>query len=270
MNRLTQNLSLRRCRLGFSLIELLVVIGIIGLLVALLLPAIQSARESARRTACANNLRQIGVGLLHYHESLETFPTGCVDHRSFVDGGRQLAWSALLLPFIEQKSVYDMLDLSQGFDSPANAKGAAQVLSVYVCPSNPRDSMLVDGRAACDYGGIYGERLVSNPVFPNGTMLYSDPVCIRDITDGTSTTLIVAEDGQSEDMQWINGLNVFEQSYAINHAPLGENEIRSMHSGGGAHGVFCDGSVRYLLETIDVHVLAAICTRAQGEIVPPF
>jgi prepilin-type N-terminal cleavage/methylation domain-containing protein/prepilin-type processing-associated H-X9-DG protein len=270
MKRWMENTDSRGGPLGFTLVELLVVITIVGLLIAMLLPAIQSAREAARRTACANNLRQIGTGLLQYHDAFGTFPTGCVDHRSFVDEGRQLAWSALLLPYVEQKSVYSMIDLGQAFDSPANAKGAAEVLSVYVCPSNPRDSMLVEGRAACDYGGIYGERLVSNPVFPNGTMLYSDPVSIRDVTDGTSTTLIVAEDGQSEDMQWINGLNVFEQSYAINHAPPGENEIRSRHSGGGAHGVFCDGSVRFLLETMEIRVLAAICTRAQGEVVPPF
>lgn len=246
------------------------VIATIGILIALLLPAVQAARESARKAGCANNLRQIGVGLLNYHNSYGTFPTGCIEHRSFVRGGRQLAWSALLLPFLEQKSVYDLLDLSKAFDSPANADAAARVLAVYLCPSNPRDSMHMDGRAVCDYGGIYGERLVTNALLPNGTMLYDDPVSIEDITDGTSTTLIVAEDGKSQDMQWINGLNVFEQAYPINRAPSGENEIRSMHVGGGAHGLFCDGSVHFLPETIEIEVLAALCTRSQGEIVSPF
>ncbi|NLE37713.1 MAG: DUF1559 domain-containing protein [Pirellulaceae bacterium] len=263
------NSRLRPARPAFTLVELLVVIAILGTLVALLLPAVQAAREAARRIACANNLRQIGVGLLHYHDGHGTFPTGCVEHRSFVRGGRQLAWSALLLPFIEQEAAYDMLDLSQAFDSSANQVAAAQVLAVYVCPTNPRESMHVKGRAVCDYGGIFGQRLVSGHGFANGTMVYDSPVSIGDITDGTSTTLVVAEDSLSGDMQWINGLNVFQQAFPINRAPRGENEIRSLHAGGGAHGLFGDGTVRFLAETIDITILAAICTRAGGEIVPP-
>ncbi|HBO43058.1 MAG TPA: prepilin-type cleavage/methylation domain-containing protein [Planctomycetaceae bacterium] len=269
MRTSSRNPRPRSDRSAFTLVELLVVTAILGTLVALLLPAVQAAREAARRIACANNLRQVGVGLLHYHDGYGTFPPGCVEHRSFVRGGRQLAWSALLLPFLEQESIYAMLDVNQGFDSPANKAGAAHVLAVYVCPTNPRESMHVDGRAVCDYGGIFGQRLVSGSGFANGTMLYDSPVSIGDITDGTSTTLVVAEDGLSGDMQWINGLNVFQQAFPINRAPRGENEIRSLHGGGGAHGLFGDGTVRFLAETIDITVLAAICTRAGGEIVPP-
>lgn len=259
-----------RGRRAFTLVELLVVVATVGVLVALLLPAVHAAREAARRMSCSNNLHQIGVGLLGYHNSYGTFPIGCVEHRSFVRGGRQLAWSALLLPFVEQESTAAALDLSKAFDSPENAAAAAQILSVYVCPSNPRSSMRVAGRGVCDYGGIYGEHLVSTSAGPNGTMLYDEVVRVGDITDGTSCTLIVAEDGQSRDMQWVNGLNVFDQAFAINQAPPGENEIRSMHLGGGACGLFCDGTVRFLSEDIEIRTLAAICTRDQGEIVPPW
>lgn len=104
-------------------------------------------------------------------------------------------------------------------------------------------------------------------------MLYDRRVSIREITDGTSTTLIVSEDGGWKDGQWINGRNLFDQAYAINYRPPPgqppENEIRSDHPG-GANGAFCDGSARFLSENMDVRVLEAIITRAGGEIAGVF
>ena len=265
--------TFRRPLHGFTLVELLVVIAIIGILISLLLPAVQAAREAARRMSCCNNLRQIGIGMHNYHNTFRTFPTGCTeDQLHYGWTGRQLAWSVFLLPFIEQDTVYDMLDLNTPFNSTANVEGAAQVLPVYICPSNPRTEMHVQQRAVCDYGGIYDAILVpvSSPHSPSGMMLRDHSISISEITDGTSTTLIVAEDGRSNDMQWINGKNIFRQKYTINNAPPGENEICSMHSGGGAHGLFCDGSVRFLGEEMEPETLAAICTRNYGEIVGDF
>jgi type II secretory pathway pseudopilin PulG len=245
----------------------LVVISIAGLLAALLLPAIQASREASRRAHCASNLRQIGIALNAYHALHRHFPIGCVEWRSTVNPqARQLAWSAYLLPFIEEKSLGDALDLNKPFDSPRNAAAAAAVISLYLCPSSQRGSAVVKGRGACDYGGIYGERITTPNNPPKGTMLIDMAVTLRQITDGASKTLIVAEDSRFSDGQWINGRNIFDQAYAINAAPPFENDIRSEHTG-GAQGVMVDGSVHFFAETMDLNTVSALCTRAGGETV---
>jgi prepilin-type N-terminal cleavage/methylation domain-containing protein/prepilin-type processing-associated H-X9-DG protein len=255
---------------AFTLLEFLVVIAIVAVIIGLLLPAVQKVREAANQTTCRNHLRQIGLALLHYHNAHATFPPGGVEWRPAGDHTRrQLAWSAFVLPYLEQENLYRQLDLSRPFDAPENAAGAATVLHVYLCPSARRTAYLVDGRGACDYGGLYGERITSPNNPPKGVMLYDKPISIAMIPDGTAHTLIVAEDSAWPDGQWINGRNIFDQAYAINRAPDYENDIRSQHPG-GAHGLFCDGSVRFLRETIDLHALAAICTRAGRETVNDF
>ena len=255
---------------GFTLVELLVVIAIIGILIGILLPAVQAVREAARRTQCANNLKQIGLALHNHHAAKQEFPIGTVEWRPSNDSSkRQLAWSVFLLPYLEQQNVFDQLDLMQAFDAADNAIGASTVLSVYLCPSSIREDDQPEGRGACDFGGIFGERITSPNNPPKGVMLIDRAISIRDIKDGTSHTLIVAEDSKSPDAQWINGRNIFDQAFPINQAPAFENDIRSEHPG-GADGVFCDGSVRFLSESLDDELLAAICTRALGEVVSGF
>jgi len=255
---------------GFTLVELLVVIVIVGILISLLLPAVQAARNAARRISCCNNLRQMGVGLHGYHDTNKSFPPGGIEQRSArFPKGRQLAWSAFLLPYLEQGSLHELVDFDKAFDSEENAVAAAQVVTTYLCPSVPRNSNLVHGRGACDYGGIYGERITGSNFPPKGTMLYNRTICIREIADGTACTLIVSEDSAWQDGQWINALNVFDQAFPINKAPAFENDIRSKHPG-GANGLFCDGSVRFLDERMELRILAAICTRAGEEIISSF
>lgn len=252
---------------GFTLVELLVVIAIIGILIALLLPAVQAVREAARRASCQNNLRQMGIGLHQYHETLGSFPPGGIEPRSpLMPNGRQLAWSVFLLPYVEQKSLYAQLDTGKAFDASENAHAAATLLTIYVCPSVPQGNQLQSGRAPCHYGGIYGERITSPNSPPKGVMLYDRSIRISEIRDGTSRTLVICEDSESQDGQWINGRNVFDQAFAINQAAAFENDIRSKHPG-GANGLLCDGSVRFLAETMELTTLAAICTRAGGEVV---
>ncbi|NMC21737.1 MAG: DUF1559 domain-containing protein [Thermogutta sp.] len=262
-------------RRGFTLVELLVVIAIIGVLIGLLLPAVQAAREAARRASCTNNLRQIGLGLHNYHQAMSCFPPGGIEHRATIDpktgrpygaAGRQLGWSLFLLPYVEQQPLYEEIDTGKPFDAPENAEAAATILSLYICPSATNQRELRQGRGPCDYGGIHGERITGRNDPPKGMMLYDRSLTVADVTDGTSSTIMVSEDSGFRDGQWINGLNVFDQAYAINQAPAFENDIRSEHPG-GANALFTDGSVHFLKETMDLKVLAALCTRAGGEIV---
>jgi prepilin-type N-terminal cleavage/methylation domain-containing protein len=252
---------------AFTLIELLVVIGVIGVLLAIGLPVLDTAREASRRSGCANNLRQIGVALQLHHEHHGRFPVGGLEWRITNDTTkRQLSWCVFLLPFLEQQAIYDQLDLQRAFDSPENAPAASQVLSVFICPTSARGTQLVEGRGPCDYGGIYGERILSPNDPPKGSMLYDRALSAADIRDGLSNTLIVGEDTNWSDGQWINGRNLFDQAFAINAAPAFENDIRSDHPG-GAQVLMASGSVRFLSADLALKPLAALCTRAGGEMI---
>ena len=206
---------------------------------------------------------------MRYHDQHDAFPIGCVEWRRGLNTtNRQLAWSAYLLPYIEQQSLFDRLDLSKPFDDPVNSDAASTTLSVYVCPS--ADPTLVhrnSTRGPTHYGGIIGERITgpNNPF--KGVMLVDQAISIPEILDGTSFTLIVGEDSRFPDGEWINGRNIFDQAYAVNSPeadPEKENDIRSEHPG-GANGVTCSGSVHFLSEEMDIKVLAALCTRAGDE-----
>lgn len=248
------------------MIELVVVIAVIGILVALLLPAVQAAREAAHRMQCQSNLHQIGLALHNYHGVHNTLPPGGLEPRPIVPRGKQFAWSAFVLPYLEQSQTSEAIDFRFAFDHPINASVAAVPISVYICPSTARSSLLNSGRGATDYGGIFGERIKTRNDPPRGTMIYDRAIRFRDILDGTSSTLAVSEDANFPDGQWINGRNLFDQSFGINQAPAFENDIRSDHPQ-GANGLFADGGVRFLTESISLDVLAAICTRNGGELV---
>ncbi|MGD0653921.1 MAG: DUF1559 domain-containing protein [Thermoguttaceae bacterium] len=262
---------------GFSLVELLVVIAIIGLLAGLLLPAIQSSRETARRLSCSNNLRQIGMGLQYYHNAHACFPPGCLDKHSRQN--KQIAWSVFLLPYIEQDNVHQLFNYNARYDAASNQAATSCIISAYLCPSTKRREPGRVGdrtadhtangrnpsgipRGCTDYGGVCGYK---NPY--NGVLMWDSSISITQITDGTSKTMIVAEDtgrGWTMDGEWANGENIFMVERPINVEQ--NNEIWSDHPG-GAQCLFCDGSVHFLSETLDEAMLTAICTRAGGEIV---
>ena len=256
-----------RTRSAFTLIELLVAIAIVMILLGLSIPAIQRVRSTLDLVRCQSNLRQIGAGLLAYHADRQKYPPGGIEWRPPGNTTkRQLAWSAFLLPYIEKNDVFARLDLNTPFDSPQNAAGAAAIVPVYLCPASHRVGSTIQGRGAIDYGGIFGERITGPNNPPKGAMIYDQAFRMTDISDGLSTTLIISEDNGWVDGQWINGLNIFDQAYAINQAPPFENDIRSDHQR-GANGLFCDGSVRFLHQSMGLKPLAAICTRAGKETV---
>lgn len=143
-------------RYGFTLVEMLVVIAIIGVLVALLLPAVQSARESARRTECSSNLRQIGVAIHHFHDAFTYLPpthTG-----SAPPNDKYGTWFVVLLPYLEKQALYDRFDLSQTWDAGPNPAAAAlpeAIVKTYQCPSRRSGGMLSDGTPQVGATGDY-------------------------------------------------------------------------------------------------------------------
>lgn len=269
-----------RVRAAATLVELLVVVAIIGLLVALVLPAIQSARESARRVQCQNNLRQVGIALQAYHVAHRQLPVGCVEKRTnSKPNGRQHAWSSAILPHLEETSLWNQIDFSAAYDAAVNRAAAVQLVRTFVCPSVARQAPGREGYlvadpvawadasgyrgAAIDYGGIYGAGQTSPSA--NGVFLYDRSVKLSDVTDGTSHTLAVAEDsgrGWHQHGEWINGENIYDVGGPINRQQ--DNEIWSDHTG-GAMMAWCDGSVSFVSEQTDMAVVRAWCTRAKGE-----
>ena len=247
--------------------ELLVVVAIIGILVSLLLPAVQFAREAARQTSCRNNQHQIGIALQAYHNLHRSLPIGCLQWRFWGQPStrKNLAWSAFLLPQMGEQTLYEAVDFDYAYDHPRNKKAAETVVESYLCPTEIPEGF---GRAEISYGGLYGERLVdSRP--DDGVFLYERPIRFRDCLDGLSVTMANGEDMVGPDSEWINGGNVFVQSHPINddQAWVGDNEIRSLHPA-GAMVLFLDGSVHLLNESLDRIVLGQLITRDGHETIP--
>jgi prepilin-type N-terminal cleavage/methylation domain-containing protein/prepilin-type processing-associated H-X9-DG protein len=276
-----------------TLIELLVVIAIIGVLVALLLPAVQSARESARRAQCQNNLRQIGIGLALHANARGEFPVGCIG--CVVDPAisppprqRFISWNVQLLPFLEEKPLWESFDFEKPSFDNANKAVARTVIPLFLCPSAVEDSALSPTGAwkslACtDYAGIYGVEGTGRDHTASdttplqvlndsslGVEIFEEAVGPKQVIDGLSRTAAVGETARRRvsETEWVNGENVFAQGDAspINPDPAPKlgNEVGSPHPG-GASLAFCDAHVGFIAETIDQSVLIALLTKAGGD-----
>ena len=323
-------------RAGFTLVELLVVIAIIGILIALLLPAVQAAREAARRAQCSNNLKQIGLGILNYESTYGVLPPGGLRPKA-PGNGHGHSWWVRILPYVEQKPVYDEFDQSSfttgwlGPDSFSNANkhNRALLRNVYFafmfCPSSSLPPFVMTGsepdRAnvmSATYTGVAGATdhptaKDKNPVQGvNGRISFGGPmiphvtgyaaVSMAAITDGTTNTMMVAEQsdwcrsasGQKLDCRsdcghgftmgpadygWERTFNLTTVLHRMNeksYSGLGvqgncgpNRPIQSPHSG-GAQVLLCDGSVRFLSESINVQTLYDLANRDDGHVLPEF
>lgn len=206
--------SLLTFRRGFTLVELLVVIAIIGILVALLLPAVQAAREAARRMSCGNNMKQIGLAVQMFHDANNVLPVSA--RPSGVTSLPRVGGATLILPFIEQGNMYDRYDFTQNWSAPANLPVTSTRIKTFECPSSPRPSRLdIDPQSGTtpivaigDYGATVGVdyRLGNAGLVDAGFVLggtgasYYPGICPKnvvssfsDVTDGLSNTILWGE-----------------------------------------------------------------------------
>ncbi|MEM9353252.1 MAG: DUF1559 domain-containing protein [Planctomycetota bacterium] len=189
---------------GFTLVELLVVIAIIGVLVSLLLPAIQSSREASRRSACANNLRQIALAAQNYVTAQTSFPAGSVSRESPdspFSPWTFYRWSALatLTPYLEGAAVYDTLDLEKplysgsSFDvTPENREGVAAVIDVFLCPSDAA-ARVTERFGPTNYAVNAGSGGDGSPIDTDGVFFVNSQTRPADIEDGLSNTVLASE-----------------------------------------------------------------------------
>lgn len=292
-------------RRGFTLVELLVVIAIIGVLVALLLPAVQAARESARRTQCSNNLKQMGLAFHSHHDTYQSFPSGGLhwgSDRNFASAGvpegpkaQNWGWAYQILPYEEQQNLWQ---------HPDGALVASTHVKTYSCPTVRKPTLFpytqsapTGNRAMMDYvgnGGTFGgwwspfddaTHSVDGPLGPSGYQRN-----FKHLTDGTANVLCVGE-------KWINWPRTVpecndDQGYidgwdndTICWAKAGSNSnpvyspLKNTRVPGGTCGqifgsshttlltVFCDGSVRSINFEIDPNTWLRYCSGTDGEVV---
>ncbi len=311
-------------RKGFTLVELLVVIAIIGVLIALLLPAVQQAREAARRTSCFNNLKQVGLAMHNYHDTFGNFPSGYIATGSdtktaLAEGQPGWGWASLILPQIEQGNIADsLIDYRLSITSGTNQQARETIIMAYACPSDRSPEIFelhdesenpLTNLASANYVGCFGTiELHDCEGLPAGQRCDGDGMLghnakrsMRDVTDGTSHTMMVGERatsirGGEEPLYstWVGSVSGGEEAIArilgiADHAPNSQydeghdhdhdgdddhdheehhlDDFGSRHPA-GTNFVFADGSAHLITETIDLDVYRALATRAGGEVVP--
>ncbi len=286
-------------RRAFTLVEILVIIAIIGVLVALLLPAVQAAREAARRMQCQNNLKQIGLALLNYESTHKQFPSGYLSDldASKNDTGPGWGWATLILPQMEETTLFNSIHIDRPIEDSSNT-ARLSVIPNYLCPTEDFrrtwTAKSSSGTAICDVGesnyvGVYGTGEPGSD--GDGMFFRNSKVTVKDITDGTSKTLAAGErTHQLGPATWVGSVtgaalypqdennqaqDVTEGGPGMTLGHAGENatpgsagqdinQFYSLH-GSGDTFVFADGHVTFLRSDMDYNTYLALATRAGGE-----
>jgi prepilin-type N-terminal cleavage/methylation domain-containing protein len=293
-------------RAGFTLVELLVVIAIIGLLVALLLPAVQSSRESARRNQCTNNFKQIVLAFLNYADIHHGLPNRyTLNNSTSLSSGH--GWGVTLLPFHENSALAGTWNANKSFFDPENQTFCNTVIPTYICPavaSGPR-TMPVSSGTTQTSTGIAGDYVVFHQVTTTGSAAVCSPcdtaapktagglTPLRQITDGLSQTLLISEQAgrpdywfynvkqttanptnplfwgcwaayQSVTAQGFSGASASTAggNYSMNVANV--QGIYSFHPQGAIFGM-CDGSARFVSDSLPINLLIALSSRDAGD-----
>ncbi len=298
-------------RRAFTLIELLVVIGVIAVLIALLLPAVQSAREAARRSQCVNNLKQVGLALHGYHGAQETFPpayiTAVGSDAASPETGPGWGWGVMILSELEQKPLYNAVNFSLPITDAGSATVRTARLSAYLCASDVgigtvtvRDGSgkaVLDDLSAGQYVASAGQLEPDEyPASNNGVFYRNSHNGLRDITDGSSTTMMVGERSRNvADATWVGAVPTVQlctnPKWAVSECGPASTMVLS-HTGaagtgaiyvpnskssmvddywsfhpGGCNFLFGDGSVRFIKESVNPSIFSYLSTRAGGEVV---
>jgi len=292
--------AIHRGRVGFTVVELLVVIAIIGMLVAILLPAVQSARESARNSACRNNLKQIGLALHEYENHQLVYPPSSTSNiMEGVWSANPLidhlhSWASLILPDLEQTALHDLVNYDVSSLAPENQAAAIARIPVYRCPSFSGGEFSLQPRYAAfgtfairNYVALGATTIDKLWLAPDGAIYWQSNTRPRDLRDGSSHTFFLAETKEQDASAWIDGGTaaisalIYDPNSStfsdlvtsLNYTPYypsGGQGIdclwgpSSMHPGGAMH-LLGDGSVRFIKNEIAVNVYTALTTRAGKE-----
>jgi prepilin-type N-terminal cleavage/methylation domain-containing protein len=286
-------------RHGFTLIELMIVIGIIAVLISLLLPAVQSARESARRAQCTNNLLQLGVALASYTVTHTVLPPGVVNDKGPISNlpqGYDHGWIVQILPYIGQNNLYRQVNLVESVYAPENDTVRGVKIATLLCPSNPSS-------AGSQYAGCHHDVEAPIAADNHGVLYLNSRVRLDDITDGLASTILLGETTQEvPTLGWTSGTratlrntgqppNGPDQLYPafrrLGTPPQNEagefGVVISLVQNGsmpvdyvggfssrhiaGANFLFANGAVRYVKNSVDTRIYRLLGNRADGDVI---